>query len=132
MSQSSTVSGDILVVHRKRGSNGCGGSSVGGDIYGCVNADSGIAFGGQAHSCTGNCAKRSVPACEGVHLADAVFYEGLAYDAQPDDPRLGELVDKILMDEMLSKSELQELETVRMPSADIDTTASTKESKGSK
>ena len=58
-----------------------------------------------------------VSTCERIHLADAGFSNGLAYDAQPDDSRLGELIDNILMD--LSKSELEELEVLRMPFADI-------------
>ena len=137
MSQSSTVGGDIIVVHKRLGTDGCGGSAVGSNPFGCANAELGIAFGGRAHSCTGNCNKRSTPACEEaacekVHLADAVFYEGLAYDAQPTDSRLGELIDKISLDDVLSKSELQELEPLRMPFADIQKTPSPDGSKDSK
>jgi hypothetical protein len=125
MSQSSVVDGDLLVVHKKYGSYGCGGSAVGSDIYGCADASIGIAFGGMAHSCSGNCPgpdeKRSEHslACKGIHEADGVYYEGLAYNAHSTDPRMKVLLAKIDDDEVLSKGEIQEMEAIRMPDFDI-------------
>ena len=52
------------------------------------------------HHCT--CYERSFPACEGEVEADAVYYKDLAYEAQPRDARLGGLVDKMMMDEVLA------------------------------
>ena len=82
-----------------------------------------------------NCAKRSVMAseggeCKGTREADAVFYKGFfAYDAQPKDSRHIELIYKIDMDEELTESELQELEPLRMPFADIQNTTAVDGSK---
>ena len=81
--------------------------------------------------------KRSVMAseggeCKGTREADAVFYKGyFAYDAQPKESRHIELIHKIDMDEELTESELQELEPLRMPFADIQNTTSVDGSKGS-
>ena len=137
MSQSSHLSGDLLVVHKKRGSDGCAGVSVGASAYGCADADSGVAFGGWAHNCRRDCNKLTErftrgdgPTCEHVHLADAVFYEDRAYEAQPTDSRARGLIDKILMEEILTEDELHELEPLRMPSADIDMTPSAEETTG--
>lgn len=56
--------------------------------------------------------------CAGLHLADAVYYNAKAYFARPEDERLGQLVDKIMDDEELTESALQELEVIRLPWAD--------------
>ena len=66
-----------------------------------------------------DCAKGVLPECEGEVEAEAVFYKNKAYEAQPNDARLGELVDKMMMDEVLTDSELQELDAIRLPWADI-------------
>ena len=125
MAQTHPQSGDVQVVHRRQGDLGCGGAVIGSDSFGCADATSGIAMVGAAHHCFGTCNKISLPACEGSVEADAVYYKNLAYESRPSDPRLGALVDKMMMDEVLTDNELQELEAVRMPSADIvETTTS--------
>ena len=132
MSQSNTVSADILIITAAHRSHGCGGASVGSSIYGCANEEGiGLPRGGYVRSCVHrNCAKRSVMAseegeCRGTRQADAVFYKGyFAYDAQPKDSRHIELIHKIDMDEELTESELQELEPMRLPFADIQNNTS--------
>lgn len=131
MSQSNTADADILIVTAAHGSYGCGGRVVGSSIYGCANEEGiGLPRGGYVRSCVHmNCAKRSIMAaeggeCQGTREADAVFYKGFfAYDAQPKDSRHIELIHKIDMDEDLTESELQELEPLRMPFADIQNNA---------
>ena len=134
MSQLNTVSADILIIIAAHRSDGYCGHSVGSSIYGCANEESiGLPY---VRSCVyRNCAKRSVMAseggeCKGTREADAVFYKGFfAYDAQPKDERHIELIHKIDMDEELTESELQELEPLRMPFADIQNTTSVDGSK---
>lgn len=143
MSQTQTTDADILIIHNNRGTDGCGRYSVGSSTYGCANEEGlGLPRGGLVRSCVHrNCAvKRSEMAteseggkCKGVHEADAVFYKGFyAYDAQPKQSRHIELIHKIDMDEELTESELQELEPLRMPFADIQNSTVVEGSKESK
>lgn len=60
MAQTSAQLGDIQVVYKAAFGNACGGTSVGSDSYGCADANRGIAFGGKALRCLGDCAKSSV------------------------------------------------------------------------
>lgn len=136
MSQTSTAGADILTVHLNSGPEPCAGRVVGSSIYGCANEEgTGLPRGGKVRNCVQRgCFKRSIMAsegeCKGIHEADAVFYQGLyAYAAQPKDPRLIELITKIDMDDELTESELQELEPLRMPSADFQNTTSPEGSK---
>lgn len=125
MSQDSAQLGDVQVVYKAGFGYACGGTSVGSDSYGCADASRGIAFGGKALRCLGDCAKKrsleesvADSECLGEVYADAVFYEDKAYEADPEEERMKELVEKIGMDEQLSPAELKELEPIRLPELD--------------
>lgn len=118
MSQSSSQGPDIIVIHKARSGEACGGTAVGSNTYGCADADTGIGMGGMVHRCTGDCA-RSAPECLGSVDADAVFYNNKAYKSYPEDLRLGQLVERMMEDEELDENELQELEAIRLPEHDI-------------
>lgn len=125
MAQDSAQLGDIQVVYKAGFGNACGGTTVGSDSYGCADASRGIAFGGKALRCLGDCAKkRSLKEsaddteCLGEVFAGAVFYDDTAYEADPEDERMKQLVEKIDLDEQLSPAELQELEVIRLPELD--------------
>lgn len=131
MTQTSAQLGDIQVVYKAAFGNACGGTSVGSDSYGCADASRGIAFGGKALRCLGDCVKSSVKVssaeteCLGEVYADAIFYDDKAYEADPEDDRMKELVEKIDLDEQLSPAELQELEVIRLPELDYIATLAT-------
>lgn len=124
MAQTSAQLGDIQVVYKAAFGNACGGTSVGSDSYGCADASREIAFGGKALRCLGDCAKTRVKAssikmeCLREVFADAVFYDDKAYEADSEDGRMKELVEKIDLDEQLNPAELQELEVIRLPELD--------------
>lgn len=124
VSQTSAQLEDIQVASKAESGNACDGTSMGTDSYGCADASREVVFGGEAFHCLGDCAKRSLEdsvaemECSGEILADVVFYDVKAYEADPDEDRMKELVAKIDLDEPLSPAELQDLEVVRRPDAD--------------
>lgn len=131
MALTSAELGDVQIVYKAAFGNACGVTSVGSDSYGCADASRGIAFGGEALRCLGDCVKSFVKVssaeteCLGEVFADAVFYDDKAYEADPEDDRMKELVEKIVLDGQLSSAELQELEVIRLPELDYIATLAT-------
>lgn len=56
-------------------------------------------------------------------FADAAFYDGTAYEANPKGANMKASVEKIDLDEQLGPAELQELEVIRLPELNYIATA---------